>query len=1490
MTIEPSQNVYYTANSIRTYDLGPTTFTFKAPNSIAITNVVFMNGFSSVSATYSGNETEYKVTLDRSTTFSGFNVTYGYISGSCGSNATWSLGKQNGQYTKLTISGSGATDTYSTTTVGGIARTTAPWGYDLTSVTIGSSITSIGNNAFSGCTGLQHLNIQRTDGLVTLGSNGLSGCDALQYIVAPTPALAVQYKTASNWNTYEGKMSAEFGDYVFYATNEGGTPAYAITNESDLRHLASAINNGNEGIANGKTFRQTKTITLSSTNFDRIGYNDYHYFTGTYDGGSDYTISDLNVGNVSGGKYFGLFGYVKNGTVKNVRLVNSTVSATGLGACLGSLIGKTYNAAVRNCVVFDPHYVTSGAHNGAIIGSNSSSTLENLYFYDGDLNNAIGNGGSGTNVGRVRKVILGSGIGSVTPAINPTSTILDNGFVYDNKTYYREGLELTLASNLSATGNHVVYKADNNTLTGNTYTVSGTDVTLTALLEYNTYTVRFYGNGSTSGSMSNQAFTYGTAQQLTANGFTRAFTVTYNYEGATGGNSHASATATATFNGWATTASGEKVYNNQQSVINLTPTNGGTVDLFAKWTDASVTLPTPTKTGYTFAGWYSDSGLNTHVGAGGASYTPSANITLYAKWTPITYTVAFNGNGNTSGSMSNQTFTYDVAQALTANAYTRAFTVTYHYNEATGGNTPASATATATFNGWAESAGGTVAYTNKKSVSNLANTNGATKTLYANWTDASVTLPTPSRTGYTFGGWYSDSGLNTSVGAAGASYTPSTNVDLYAKWTPINYTVAFNGNGHTDGEMSPQQFTYDVEQALTANAYSRAFIVTYNYEGATGGNSQTSATATATFNGWTYGAVTYSDHQSVINLTTTNGATVTLNAKWTDASVTLPTPTKTGYTFGGWYSDAGLTASVGGAGASYTPTEDIPLYAKWDIITYTITYYLDGGSVATPNPTSYDIETETITLPTPTRTGYTFDGWYTNEGLTSSAVTTIDHGSTENKEFWAKWTANTYTVHFDGNGSTSGEMGDQSFIYGESSYLTANAFTRKGYTFAGWATTTDGDVAYADQESVSNLTDTDGGTVTLYAKWGIPYIDANGNTQTCSNYTVLTDDTNIDNLDAGWYVVTENVRYSSTVWGSGDIHLILCDGAIMTVEAIYMGMGDGLTIYAQSTGSSMGQLEATSQDRDRIIASSITICGGKITATGSYSNQFCGIRAMPGNITIHSGQVNAYGYSGIQADGNITLGWRNAGDYIYASSYVAYGGTLAIASGKDFIDEDGTIHTAANVGTIDGKTLKPSTTQDIAMNNFGIMTYASPYDLNFTGIDGLTAYVASEISGNTLTLSAVKKVPGGTGLLLRGTAGSNFTVPTASATAISSNLLVGLTEATLVSQTTDDGIAFILANGSEGINWYKLEETSYTLKANSAYLRLPSSMAPSASRALTMVFEDEAAAMHSAQCTMHNEADAWYDLSGRKIVNGKLSNGKLPKGVYIHNGRKEVMK
>ncbi|MBO5289417.1 MAG: InlB B-repeat-containing protein [Spirochaetales bacterium] len=160
-----------------------------------------------------------------------------------------------------------------------------------------------------------------------------------------------------------------------------------------------------------------------------------------------------------------------------------------------------------------------------------------------------------------------------------------------------------------------------------------------------------------------------------------------------------------------------------------------------------------------------------------------------------------------------------------------------------------------------------------------------------------------------------------------------------------------------------------------------------------------------------------------------------------------------------------------------------------------ITFYYDGGTLTRVitvteshtvtfkdgENTLYTLEVadgESLKLPSnPTRENYTFDGWYNGETKIEA-----DYKVTGDLTLTAEWNANTYTVKFNANGG-SGTMTEQAFTYDTKQALTANTFTRDGYTFAGWATSADGNVTYADEQKVSNLTAKDKATVILYAVW-----------------------------------------------------------------------------------------------------------------------------------------------------------------------------------------------------------------------------------------------------------------------------------------------------------------------------------------------------------------------------------------------------------------------
>ena len=117
-------------------------------------------------------------------------------------------------------------------------------------------------------------------------------------------------------------------------------------------------------------------------------------------------------------------------------------------------------------------------------------------------------------------------------------------------------------------------------------------------------------------------------------------------------------------------------------------------------------------------------------------------------------------------------------------------------------------------------------------------------------------------------------------------------------------------------------------------------------------------------------------------------------------TITLKDPVKPGYTFGGWYKDGGFITKV--TEITQGSTGNITLYAKWELVSYTITYALDGGTNAPENPAGYNVETETVTLKDPVKTGYTFAGWYKDGGFITK-VTEIPQGTTGDITLYAKW-------------------------------------------------------------------------------------------------------------------------------------------------------------------------------------------------------------------------------------------------------------------------------------------------------------------------------------------------------------------------------------------------------------------------------------------------------------------------------------------------------
>ena len=621
-----------------------------------------------------------------------------------------------------------------------------------------------------------------------------------------------------------------------------------------------------------------------------------------------------------------------------------------------------------------------------------------------------------------------------------------------------------------------------------------------------TYTVRFNANKGTGKMPDQKGIAFDTATELQENTFTRK-----GYS----------------FIGWNTKANGQgDWYEDGEAVLGLSTKNNAIVTLYAQWEGAPYELTfhqnfgedeTTTQTlyygtaealkqnaftrpGYTFSGW------NTKANGKGKKYSNGAKVTnlgggleemdLYAQWTANKYTVEFHSN-LAKDSIKKQTLTYDGKEtALTANS----FTWKGH-----------------AFQGWALSADGEVAFENKQPVQNL--TEEKTIALYAVWkvneytvvfnsngageeeTRQSMTYDvaaeldknTFTRPGYDFSGWATTAkgkAVHTD-GKTVKNLTDKDNADirLYAVWTPHSYTVEFDkGEGTVTGTMKPQKMTYGKAAALTNVSFKRTSY---------------------TFDGWQLEDEILPNRAKVTDLTT-EGA-VTLIARWVPTEYTIAyqglttaeredllttytveteempgTPTRPGCEFQGWYLDAKFTKEFTGF---ENRTGTLKLYPKWvgTAYTYTVKFVSDAPD-ATGNMDKTAISAVSGKEYAPKtcafkRNGYIFDGWRLLDGTVITTKEKFSNLALEDGavvELTATWKPITYKVRFNANKGT-GKMADQmGLVYDEPTALNANAFTRSGYTFAGWSRKTNGTDLITE---AYNLTTKNNGTVTLYAQW-----------------------------------------------------------------------------------------------------------------------------------------------------------------------------------------------------------------------------------------------------------------------------------------------------------------------------------------------------------------------------------------------------------------------
>ena len=484
-----------------------------------------------------------------------------------------------------------------------------------------------------------------------------------------------------------------------------------------------------------------------------------------------------------------------------------------------------------------------------------------------------------------------------------------------------------------------------------------------------------------------------------------------------------------------------------------------------KYTGSNVYInsATPVKKGCKFLGW------NTKEDGSGKIYQPGdlydvnqdgGNVTLYAQWEKEKYTATVKLNGGSyNGSTKDFTISKYPGEEISVGAPTRSkhnfagYKLTMDNND---GDAPTSVTQSASgFKGimqmgnftlnaqwtpWKHTVRYDANAKNDTSVKGIPASQSKTANV-----DIKLSSGVPTRNGYTFLGWNTQADGNGTAYAAGATYTHDQDggtVTLYAQWTPWKHVLHYNKNVPTSS-TSQTVSNMPVDQTKT-----------------------------------------FGQFMAISNLV----------------------PTRKGYTFAGWYTQSNGTGTKYNPGSNYAADQNggtVNLYAKWTPWTYNIKYdqnvkSTSSSKTVTDMPAAQTKTQEidvTLSSMTPKRNGYIFAGWSTSangsvEYKPGSRFTKDLDSNGASITLYAVWIPWKHTVHYNSNiptnaptGTTtvSNMPGDQTKTFDEKLMISSNKPTRKGYNFAGWSTSANGNVVYQPGAEYKN--DQNGGTVTLYAKW-----------------------------------------------------------------------------------------------------------------------------------------------------------------------------------------------------------------------------------------------------------------------------------------------------------------------------------------------------------------------------------------------------------------------
>ena len=488
-------------------------------------------------------------------------------------------------------------------------------------------------------------------------------------------------------------------------------------------------------------------------------------------------------------------------------------------------------------------------------------------------------------------------------------------------------------------------------------------------------------------------------------------------------------------------STGDRTYTANWQVIEYTITlldmdGAGTSEALVYTVEQPVTLPTPTREGYAFLGWTVNSDMAPQL----TVVLPQGSIgnrTYTANWELTGYTITMDLNGG-SGETALLYTVIDDEFALptpTRNGYEFV------------GWTGEGITMPQTSVKIPKGSTGNKAYTANWQVIKytiitlLEGGNAGSSGAYAYTVEETFTLPTPTRTGYTFFGWTGE-GITKPQPNVTIPKGSTGDKTYIENWVLTGYYITLDLNGGSGKEKVIYTITDEDFELPTPTRNG------YEFVGWTGEGITTPQTSVIIPKGST-GNKAYTANWQLIEYTITldtNGGPVVSPIKYTvEDTFTLPYPLRPGYEFAGWVLDGSGMLPATPLIIYYGTTGDLHYKAEWRLAEYTITMDLNGGSGQ--EKVVYTITDEDFELPTPTRNGYEFVGWTGERITTPQTSVKIPKGSTGNKAYTANWKVIRYTITLVTNGGA---------VIASIRYTVEDSVTlpippeRPGYEFAGW--------------------------------------------------------------------------------------------------------------------------------------------------------------------------------------------------------------------------------------------------------------------------------------------------------------------------------------------------------------------------------------------------------------------------------------------------------